>query len=134
MAHLGHQRLGTAHHPAQYITVPGQEFGGTVHHYIHAQGQRVLVQRGGEGVVGHHHGASLPGGSAQALDVQYLEGGVGRGFQIQQVATRGDLALQRFGVEGVTQADLHAHARQELFEDLVGTAVTVAGRYHTLAA
>ena len=131
--HLGHQHLRAAHHPTQHVTMPGQKLGCAVHHHIHAQRQRVLVQWRGKGVVGHHQRPHLVRSGAQPTNVQHLQRRVGGGFQVKQVATGGNLALQRFSVQGIAQAHLHAHARQELFEDLVGAAIAVAGRHHALA-
>ncbi|MNV36253.1 hypothetical protein D3C71_1277230 [compost metagenome] len=110
-----------------------EKLGGTVNDHVHTQRQRVLIQWRGEGVIRHHNGADALGCSHQTLDIEYFQRRVGWRFQIHQLATLGDFAFDFFVIERLAQGHVHAGARQELFENLVGAAIAVPGRDHPIA-
>jgi len=66
-------------------------------------------------------------------DVDNFEGRVGGAFKVQQPAAFGHRFFYGFLIRGVAQGDVNLKARQELGEQLVGSAVAVFNRYHPIS-
>ncbi len=61
----------------------------------------------------------------EALEVDDLEGGVGRRLEVEEVAATGDRSFDRIEVRRVTQIDIDAEVGEELCEYLAGASVGV---------
>ena len=68
----------------QHIGVTGDGLGGGVDDHVGPQGQRVLAQRGGEGVINGRDNAQALGGTEDGGQVGDLHHGVGGGLHPQQ--------------------------------------------------
>ena len=69
----------------------------------------------------------------QPLDVDDLQGRVGRCLEVQHLAALLDFLLDGVEIAGVAQANFDVLSRQEFDEDLVGAAVGVLDRNHAIA-
>jgi len=99
---------------------------------IGAESKRVLVNGCSKGIV-HHQCTHGLRGETKSFDVNNLDRWVGRGFQIQQRATRVDFGLQLLKVTGLSQADFNIQRWQKIIENLVGASITVLNRNHPVA-
>ena len=84
-----HQRLGQCgllgnRHSAHHVGVTVDVFGGGVHHHVGTEGQRLLQQRGEEGVVHHHLCTCLVGGAGNGADIHHPQQRVGGGLDPYQ--------------------------------------------------
>ncbi len=72
-------------------------------------------------------------GICETLDVDHLEGRIGRALEIEQSAAAGDLPLDLLMVVGGAESRLDPEAGEELDEDLVRAAVRVFDGDHPVA-
>src|SRR5512135_731667 len=116
------QLAAPANDAAQGIAVPTEIFAGTVDHQVGAKLQRMLVDGGGEGIVGDHHRTDLVSPARQALDINYLKRGVSGSLQVEQFAAVRDLRLDSAEVRGIAKAGADIDLWQEFAEQLIGAA------------
>jgi hypothetical protein len=105
--------------------MPGEEFRGAVDNEVAAQCGGQLIHRRRKGVVGHHDAAVAFGGTAEPLDVDDLERGIGRSFEVQELAAAREFRLNFLDVGGIAQAHVDREPGQEFLEQDVRSAVGV---------
>src|SRR5690606_21765573 len=109
--------------------------GGRVHDDVGTVLERALQHRRGEGVVGHDQQAVLPGDRADRLQVDDLQGRVGRGFDPHQLRPRRDRGLEGGRVGQVDEAEVQPGAAPaHALEQAVGATVDVVHGDHVVAA
>ena len=125
----------------QQVGVAADELGGAVHDHVRAEGQGLLQQRRGEGVVDADDRPGAAAGGAQRGKVGHLEQRVGGGLQPEQVRA-GDGGLDGRGVGQVNAVDGPAPLLPGVGEKLADPEVAVgrgddaapAGRRSSTAA
>ncbi|MNG91658.1 hypothetical protein D3C79_505720 [compost metagenome] len=127
-----HQRLGQLgllgdRDPAHHVGVAVDVLGGRMHHHIGTQRERLLQQRGEEGVVHHHLGTHLMGGGGDGGHVHHPQQRVGGGLYPHQ----GRLLRQGLGERRLAPLidELHSVVAlgRQILEQAPGAAVAVVG-------
>ena len=108
----------------EQVGVAADEFGGAMHDHVRAEGQGLLQQRRGEGVVDADECPGPAAGGAQGGQVGHLEQRVGGGFQPEQVCA-GDGGLDAGGVGQVDPVDGPAAVLAGVGEQLADPEVAV---------
>ena len=103
--HLPDQLRVAAEHAPQRVGVTAQELGRAVDDEVGAERQRVLVDGRRKGVVGDHDGADAVRRDGQPRDIHHLEGGIGRGLEVDDPAALGDGRLELVVVGRLAELD-----------------------------
>jgi hypothetical protein len=109
--------------------VPAEEFGRAVHGDVRAEGDRLLQQRGGEGVIDRDQRAPSPCCRAQGRQVGDVEQRVGGRFQPHQIRAAGR-SCGGGGVGDVDQVDVPASVLLAVCQQGVNTGIAIRRCHH----
>ena len=123
VAHPCHQaRIAARDMTEQHVGMARRRLGVGGHHQIGAQVQRPLQQRRHRGVVGNHPRPRRAGAGGDGGDVDHVQPGVRRGFQVDhRRAVKAGLGI----VAGRQFGDLDAQGFQEAFGEHPGDVIAV---------
>ena len=121
------------HHAAQRGAVPGQVFGGRMHHDVCAQRQRIAQQRAGHGVVDDQRHAVRVGHLGHGRDVQHHHARVAQAFGIHcpRVGPHGSRKV--FGLCRIDKSGFDAELGQAHGQHGDRAAIQSPGRHHMVA-
>src|SRR5215469_3739318 len=128
MVDLMDEFFAAADDAAESVSVSTEEFRGAVHDQIRTEGQWVLVDGRGEGVIHDDERARAMRSAGQAGDVHYFDRGIGRSFQIEDFVATGEFGFDTGMVGGVRERDADLKTRQKFNKELVSAAVGVFDR------
>ncbi len=117
---------GSHHHAGEQIVVAAQVLGGAVDDQVCAQGDRVLVDGRGEGIVDNHDRASCLARGGQLRQVDDPQEWVGGSFHVDQVAAGPNSLQQAILIQRVAHHTLDAKPGQNLGEMKIGRPIRIA--------
>jgi len=122
-------------HAADHVGVTIEVFGRRMHNQVSAMFQRTLQDRRGEGVVDRDQQAALARDRADRLQVDDLQGRVGRSFDPDQFRVRLDRGLERGRIGQVDEAEIQPRAAPpHALEQAIAAAVDVVHRDNMITA
>ncbi len=107
--------------------------GRAVHDDVRAERERPLADRRGEGVVHRQQGPVVVRKPGRALEVHHREGGIGRGFDVQDAVARLERACPGVRVARIDAIHAPAEARGAPVEQRVGSAVALVECHDVVA-